>query len=371
MHHRPVIDTRARALATEAAVILVDGPMAGHLFTIPADVVLWHVHVPSVPRIVPFTAEPPKLSPIDDDVTYWISECVYRTPDDPQVRRTCRIGSTTGSFGAAALNKYVPTGLAEQGLYPWDAVTPTVRDRAEPLEILEVGDPEKDCALTFADSWWGVAEVSCACGWRTDRLALDRRSQVVRAAHLHELDAPRRRRLLHAPIALNRRGAGPAADCLGGIAFDEAAEMLFGVCRRCGWQTERVERFRGEQLRQLCLAHTGPDGVRSARNRVRAALGAPLLPAEAERSEPAAPQNAPGHSDKFCADTSGARSTWLPVRCIGGGVYGLCGHDNCYGACEYQGDCVCSCHRAGRDAPAPGDPLDGRCTPTARPDTSQ
>jgi hypothetical protein len=37
------------------------------------------------------------------------------------------------------------------------------------------------------------------------------------------------------------------------------------------------------------------------------------------------------------------------VQCSGGGIYGSCGHENCYGVCEWFGSCNedenCLCSR--------------------------
>lgn len=35
---------------------------------------------------------------------------------------------------------------------------------------------------------------------------------------------------------------------------------------------------------------------------------------------------------------------WGDYGCIDGISYGPCGHENCYGMCEYLGRCDCECH---------------------------
>lgn len=44
------------------------------------------------------------------------------------------------------------------------------------------------------------------------------------------------------------------------------------------------------------------------------------------------------HDVDWCRESPG------DYACIDGAQYGPCGHPNCYGACEWQGDCPCKCH---------------------------
>lgn len=44
------------------------------------------------------------------------------------------------------------------------------------------------------------------------------------------------------------------------------------------------------------------------------------------------------HDHDWCRESDGSDA------CIDGAHYGMCGHPNCYGACEWFGDCPCKCH---------------------------
>jgi hypothetical protein len=44
------------------------------------------------------------------------------------------------------------------------------------------------------------------------------------------------------------------------------------------------------------------------------------------------------HDHDWCRESDGVNA------CHDGAHYGPCGHENCYGACEWFGDCPCKCH---------------------------
>jgi len=54
----------------------------------------------------------------------------------------------------------------------------------------------------------------------------------------------------------------------------------------------------------------------------------------------------PVHDDALCAAGNAEDSADRPEmeRCLDGEVYGPCGHENCYGICEWLGRCQCRCH---------------------------
>lgn len=322
--------------------ILVDGPMAGHLYQVPDDCLSWMVRVPQ-PLRIPVTSGPGSLLR-DEIACYRTTAVVYNHGYD---RHPARVGWTgpEPQPTEADLLEHVPTGLAEQGMLPWDAVPVTAADRATPVGIEAFGDPLKQCALERIDASWGwltdLAGV-CACGWRTERVPMNRRAQLVRAAGWHKSAEETRRARFHLPIRLVSEGCGAQPDCYGGMAFDKDTLLARGVCRRCGWETERVEPYRTAPLQKLCQAHTGPDGVRRVRNQLLAAYGLPL-----PEEEPALAMWGV-HSTKLCAD-SHSEDAPLWERCLDGTVYGGCGHENCYGACEDMGRCPCVCHREALD----------------------
>lgn len=317
------------------AAILLDGPLAGHLAAVPEDCWSWVVRPPQ-PITIGLLTNPDTLT---DTTVFYSIRVVYYGP--ARQGNGVRVGwCTPGDPQPEALYEYVPTGLAELGRLPWDLVPPTERDHAEPVQIEGHGNPLKTCGIKLSDPNWLPAdwmEASCACGWRTQRVAVDRRSQLVRAASRHTADEAGRRARFHEPIRVIAEGSGAQPDCYGGIATDRRAERVFGRCRRCGWQTEAVEYFRTGLLRVLCQAHTGPDGVRRVRDQLLAAYGLPVPGDE----QPALARDV--HSDGLCADSHGSDPP-SRRRCLDGTVYGECGHENCYGACEDTGRCHCTCH---------------------------
>lgn len=278
------------AAPADDRVILIDGPMAGHLVNVPPDCWDWVVRPPQ-PITIGLLTDPsawPGTS-IDTTVHYRIHVAYYGHAEQ---ERGVRVGWSTQDTTPQpeALYEYVPTGLAELGRLPWDLVPATERDRAEPVTIEAHGDPLTPCRIKLSDPAWLPAdwmEASCGCGWRTQRVALDRRSQLVRAANWHAAGEEARRVRYHEPVRVISEGSGARPDCYGGIADDRRAKRVFGRCRRCGWQTEAVEYYRTGPLRELCQAHTGPDGVRAVRDQLLAAFGLP--PAEEEE-----PADAPG-----------------------------------------------------------------------------
>jgi hypothetical protein len=250
--------------------------MAGHLQAVPADCWSWVVRVPQRLSVFAMT-DPTVMRTAADDTAYYRIETVgYH---NARGRRPVRIGWCGAQRpDDLVLMEYVPTGLAEQGVLTWDEVPATTLDRMAPIPVEEHGDVLKDCAVKVGDTYWtytGQLDAACACGWRTEYAALDRRSQLVRAARGHEAGQQGRRERYRLPVLLADNGAGPQADCYGGVAVDEQAQRVFGRCRRCGWRTERVEYFRTGPLRDLCRAHTGPDGVRRVRDQLLAAYGLP------------------------------------------------------------------------------------------------
>lgn len=236
----------------------------------PQPLRLWEPHVTT----------PATMS--DKTTVYQVREVTYCGEGVP-VR--VRVGWSGGLQPAERdLLEHVPTALAGEGLLDWDEVSTTERDRREPVAIEEYGDPLKPCdpRLPSLHGMWGVEakiDASCACGWRTERLALDRRSQLVRAVRRHALGEAARRERFHQPIKVVFEGLGPQVDCYGGVAVDERmntiGQRILGRCRRCRWETESVELFRIGPLSALCQAHTGPDGVRRVRDQLIAALGLP------------------------------------------------------------------------------------------------
>jgi hypothetical protein len=54
----------------------------------------------------------------------------------------------------------------------------------------------------------------------------------------------------------------------------------------------------------------------------------------------------PAHDDTLCAASNADDVMNRPEdeRCLDGEVYGPCGHENCYGICDWQGQCRCCCH---------------------------
>lgn len=214
--------------------------------------------------------------PFGDTTVYRIREVVYNA----EVPIRVRVGWSSGIRPAERdLMEHVPSGLAEQGLLDWEQVCPTEKDRSHPVPIEEYGDPLKACdprpPSAAPPSLEIEIDASCACGWRTERMAPDRRSQLVRAARRHASGESWRRERFRQPIAAVFEGAGARDDCFGGVTVDEFNQRAFGRCRRCRWETERVELFRIGPLRDLCRAHTGPDGVRRVRDQLLAVLGLP------------------------------------------------------------------------------------------------
>lgn len=295
------------ALPSEHTV-LVDGPMAGHLYRVPASWMTWVVRIPK-PLNLFLTTDPAAVRTLTDDTVYYRIETVGYYNDLGY--RAVRIGYTASQRpDDGALMEYVPTALAEQGILMWEEVPATALDRASPIPVETHGDVLKTCAVKLGDSYGllvGELDASCACGWRTGRVALDRRSQLVRAARGHEIGERSRRERYRAPILATAAGSGAQADCYGGVAVDEAAERVFGRCRRCGWQTERVEHFRIGPLRKLCQAHTGRDGVRRVRDQLLAAYGLP--PAALVPVDPA-PQMWGVHDDKYFAGSHADEPGW-------------------------------------------------------------
>lgn len=255
--------------------ILVDGPMAGHLLPIPEDAISWMVRVPQ--RLTVAMLENP-ADWRDETVVYRTTQVTYTNGAGPRLAGVGWCGTDTQPR-REDLFEHVPTGLAELGVIPWGEVLLLHLGRGETDRVLaeECGSPLKPCGITVrdADSWRDWLEASCACGWRTDRVALDQRSKLLRCAHGHALDEAARRERFHQPIRVLSEGSGPVDDCYGGLSFDEPSQSVFGVCRRCEWETERVEYVRTGPLRVLCQAHTGPDGVRRARDALLASFGLP------------------------------------------------------------------------------------------------
>jgi hypothetical protein len=257
--------------------ILIDGPMAGHSRTIPQECKYsYAIVIPQPFSIAAF--DPEKAVTATDDVVYYQLRTITYT-DQLGLLRPVRIGwSESARPSERNLLEHVPTGLAEQGVIPWEYVPHTALDRMARVPLLEYGDVAKDCAITVTDPYTScVADLDavCARGWRTERVALDRRSWLVRAAYRHALGQDARRERFKQPIRLVAAGSGGRPDCYGGIAEDEFNGRLYGKCRCCGWQTEWVEYFRAGPLRALCQAHTGPDGVRRVRDQLLASLGLP------------------------------------------------------------------------------------------------
>ncbi len=262
-----------------SGTILIDGPMAGHSRPIPLECHSYAINVPQPFSIAMF--DPDVLATTKDRHAYYQLRTVIYT-DQLGLERAVRIGWTDGPRPSEQnLLEHVPTGLAEQGVIPWEYVPHTVLDRMAKVPILEYGDVAKDCAIRITDPYISCLtdlDAVCECGWRTDRVELGRRSWLVRAAHRHALGQDARRERFKQPIRILVAGSGGQPDCYGGIAEDEFNERIHGKCRRCGWQTEQVEYYRTVPLQALCQAHTGPDGVRRVRDQMLKSLGLP--PAE-------------------------------------------------------------------------------------------
>lgn len=257
--------------------ILIDGPMAGHCRPIPPE--CKYSYAITVPQPLSIASlDPEKLATVTDTLTYYLLRTLtYK--DQLGLERAVRIGwSKAGQPNQQDLLEHVPTGLAEQGILPWEYVPHTALDRMAKVPILEYGDVAKDCAITVTNpniSCLIDLDATCGCGWRTDRVALDRRSWLLRAAYRHALGQDARRERFRQPIRVMVAGSGSQPDCYGGMVPDELNELVYGKCRRCGWQTEQVEYYRTGPLQALCQGHTGPDGVRRVRDQLLAALGLP------------------------------------------------------------------------------------------------
>lgn len=263
-------------------VILINGPMAGHLIRVPDGVRQWNMVLPpsSLLPLLPWDPAGPILFPRDETVLYTIDRGIYPVGAETYEFRGGYTGPAVPHHDAFA--EYVPTGLAEMGRLPWSEVPFTSLDLTEPVRSQYSGDLSKPCNAE-ADVFFSdrrEIHAGCVCGWYTYGLLLDHRAQLLRAARRHELDAPRRLRLFREPIGLVWQGRGQVDDCYGGVSYDEERGLVHGVCRRCGWETERVEEYRIGPLRELCKEHTGPDGVRRVRNQLLASFG--LSPAEPE-----------------------------------------------------------------------------------------
>jgi hypothetical protein len=265
-------------------LILIDGPMAGHVLNTYPDASAWVVRIPK--RFTLFGSEAPQRPFMNDDACYSITTVRCTHPLLPE-HMPVRVGTVKPSseLDQRNLDENVWTGLAELGMLPWDQVPATGLDRWEPVlgsRDADAGNPLIPCVVTVGGRFGPLPDeelvASCECGWRTDPKPLNRRAQLMRAAHAHELDAPRRRELLDAPIPIADRGTGPRSDCYAGLRSDDDWVTGYALCSSCGWRTEPVERFRGKMLQQAFKDHTGPGGVRRVRNQVREALGEPLLP---------------------------------------------------------------------------------------------
>lgn len=267
-------------------VVFVDGPVAGTVQTVPAEWISYMVRVPR-PLLFDFAAASISLA---DEMAYYSISGPYRY--DYQAGNLLiafRVGSVNGSRpDETALAEHGLTGLAEQGLIPWDAVPDTAADRDHPIEVLEIGDPLKDCAVRISDPFrlpTDMIEGSCACGWRTDyMIPMARRAQVVRAAHKHAAGQQQRRARYALPIRVLNEGSGMVDTCLAGYDFDKVTGLVAASCRVCGWRTEPVEQYRGKPLNELRKTHIGPDGVRHARNRMLTGLGLPTPTVEEEEA---------------------------------------------------------------------------------------
>ncbi len=257
--------------------ILIDGPMAGHCWPIPPECKYsYAITVPQPLSIAAF--DPEKLATVTDTHAYYQLRTVTFT-DQLGLEHAVRIGwSKAGQPNQQDLLEHVPTGLAEQGVIPWEYVPHTVLDRMAKVPILEYGDVAKDCAITVTNPYTScvaVLDAWCGCGWRTDRVALDQRSWLLRAAYRHAIGQDARQERFKQPIRVVSAGSGGQPDCYAGIAEDEFNECVYGKCRRCSWQTEQIEYYRTGPLQALCQAHTGPDGVRRVRDQLLASLGLP------------------------------------------------------------------------------------------------
>lgn len=267
-------------------VIFVDGPVAGTIRPIANE---WISYAVSVPKPLHFGFATPDLAPVDDTAYYSITGPYYYDYAARAVRIAFRVASVDGSrVDDAALAEHGLTGLAEQGLISWDDIPDTAIDRDSPLEILEVGDPLKDCQVEISDPFHPPTEMIggfCGCGWRTDwQIPMARRAQVVRAAHKHAAGQQQRRERYALPVRVLEDGNGLTDTCLASYDFDEGSGLVAARCRVCGWRTEQVERYRGKPLNALRETHIGPGGVRNARNRMLTALGLPS-PTEEEEEE--------------------------------------------------------------------------------------
>lgn len=275
--------------ATQA--VLLDGPWVGWLRD-PGRHVPYYQTV-RLPRPLPPTLRlDDEIRPTGfDSVVYEIGRVEY--PVD-HAMFVVPIGWSESRPTFTQIVEHVPTGLAEQGLIPWELVPETRRDLDTPIGIEMVGDPVKLCRLTLPGLeyyWASYLVASCECGWSTVPVELDRRSQLLRVAHRHRLGELARRARYTSPIAVYNSHLPVGPDCWAGFSFvkdwspdglgEQTESRMYGSCSKCSWRTEPVERWRAQPLGEVCASHRGIDAER----RMRAALD-PSARGATEKKEP-------------------------------------------------------------------------------------
>ncbi|MGH3629072.1 MAG: hypothetical protein ACRDRL_16750, partial [Sciscionella sp.] len=108
-------------------------------------------------------------------------------------------------------------------------------------------------------------------------------------------------------------------------------EKLLAYPYRFGWSVRKLAGW--ELIRMI-----DPDFWWIIRQRAEGAV--PITAEQLEQGREACKPPPPPdrHDVDWCRESPG------DYACIEGAQYGPCGHECCYGACEWQGDCPCKCH---------------------------
>lgn len=265
--------------------VMLDGPLAGHITTVPDGLVTVCLPVPSpfVLSLSGGTAQPPR----GELAYYSLSTQRYSLIDGDGARLiVVRVGSVKlGQPGDELLHEMIPTALAEMGILRWSEVPYTRADLDRPVPVELLGDPGRACDVAVSNPFvipQNTVYATCDCGWSTGYgIPLARRSQVVRAANKHIDEEEARRARYRLPIRVTAEGTGATDICYAAIRATPI-DTIYGHCDECGWRTEDVEPFRRGPLWDLCKPHMGPHGVRHVRNRMLRGLGLPTPTDEEE-----------------------------------------------------------------------------------------